>query len=68
MASIAIGLMGFDVANAPIIVLELALNQEVGLCRCRQINIAARVVRIKADPEILIIKLADRDVFRTSAG
>jgi hypothetical protein len=47
VSGIPVRLVRLDVANATIIVLELALNEEVGFHWRRQIEVGARVVRIE---------------------
>jgi hypothetical protein len=42
------------------LVLELALTEEVGFHRCRQIEVGAGVVRIERDLEVQVIELVDR--------
>jgi hypothetical protein len=54
VSGISVGLVRLDVANATIIVLELALNIEIG----------ARVVRTERDVEIQVIELFGRHVCR----
>ncbi len=64
MSGIPIGLVRLDVANATIVVLELALNEEVRFLGRRQIEVRARGLRIERDLKILVIELVDRHVCR----
>jgi hypothetical protein len=60
MPGIPIGLVRLDVAHTPIIVLELALNEEVGFHWRQQIEVGAGGLRIERDLKILVIELVDR--------
>jgi hypothetical protein len=64
VSGIRVGLVRLDVANATIIVLELALNEEIGFHWHRQIELGARVVRIERDLEIQVSELVGRHVCR----
>jgi hypothetical protein len=64
VAGVSIVIKGLDVGDAPIIVLELTLNEKVGLIRRRKIQlIVAGVLVIERDLEILAAGLSDRHMF-----
>jgi hypothetical protein len=57
-----VGLVRLDIADASIVILELALNEEIGLQWCGQIKVRARVLRVERDLEVLIGEVVDRHV------
>jgi hypothetical protein len=64
VAGVGIMIEGLDVADAPIIVLELTLNEKVGLIGGRKIQvIVAGVLVIERDLEIFIAGLSDGHMF-----
>jgi hypothetical protein len=60
VAGVGIVIEGLDVADTAIIILELTLNEKIGLIRGRQIQvIVAGVVAIKRDLEVFAAGLSD---------
>ena len=66
MAGAGIVIVGLDVTDAAIIILELTLNEKIGLIGERQIQIVvAGVLVIKRDLEIFAAGLSDGHMFGT---
>ena len=64
VAGVGIVIEGLDVADAAIIILELTLNEKIGLIGGRQIQvIVAGVVVIERDLEVLAAGLSDGHMF-----
>src|SRR6266700_4354455 len=64
VAGVGIVIEGLDVADAAIIVLELTLNEKIGLIAGRQIQvIIAGVVVVERDLEVLAAGLSGRHMF-----
>ncbi len=65
MTGVGIVIVGLDVANVPVIVLKLTLNEKIGVGRRRQIKIivvCAGGLAIKRDLEVFAAGLSDRYV------
>ena len=63
MASVSVVIVGLDVADAAVIVLELTLNDKVGVIGSRQIKvIVAGDLAIERDLKVLVAGLPDRNV------
>src|ERR1700730_54806 len=63
VASIGVVIVGLDVADAAVIVLELTLNDKIGVIGSRQIKvIVAGDLAIERDLEVLLAGLSDRNV------
>jgi hypothetical protein len=66
MAGVGIVIVGLDVTDAAIIILELALNEKIGLIGERQIQIVvAGVLVIERDLEVFAAGLSDGHMFGT---
>src|SRR5215471_8470917 len=64
VSGVGIVIEGLDVADSPIIILELTLNEKVGLIGERQIQvIVARGLVIERDLEVLAAGLSDGHMF-----
>lgn len=64
VAGVGIVIEGFDVADATIIVLELTLNEKIGLIMGRQIQVTiAGVLVIERDLEVLAAGLSGGHMF-----
>src|SRR5262249_20154836 len=64
MSGVGIVIEGLDVAGSPIIILELTLNEKVGLIGERQIQvIVAGGLVIERDLEVLAAGLSDGHIF-----
>jgi hypothetical protein len=60
--SIRVGLVRLDIANATIVVLELALNEEIRPLRRLQVEVSVRVFGIEGNLEDQIVEVSDRHV------
>ena len=68
VAGIGIVIEGLDVADAAIIILELTLNEKIGLIGGRQIQvIVAGVLVIERDLEVFTAGLSDGNMFGTES-
>jgi hypothetical protein len=68
VAGVGIVIEGLDVADAAIIILELTLNEKIGLIGGRQIQvIVAGVLIIERDLEVFTAGLSDRHMFGTES-
>src|ERR1700732_2438530 len=64
VARIGVVIVGLDVADASVTVLELPLNDKIGVLVARQIEvIVAGVLAVERDLEVLVAELPDRYVF-----
>jgi hypothetical protein len=59
VSGIPVGLMRLDIADASMVILELALNEEIGLQWRRQIKVSVRILRVERDLEVLIDEVVD---------
>jgi len=64
VARIGVVIVGLDVADASVTVLELPLDDKIGVLVARQIEvIVAGVLAVERDLEVLVAELPDRYVF-----
>jgi hypothetical protein len=64
VARIGVVIVGLDVADASVVVLELPLNDKIGVFVARQIEvIIAGILAFERDLEALVVELTDRHVF-----